>query len=241
MGTVLEAHLLDQADGAERFFWHRLRWAALARHVPADRPVTILDVGAGAGATGALIARHRPLARYCFDEPIASLSEHLESRFGVDANLRGVDVLDGVGLVTLLDVIEHVEDDRGLLAETCARCAPGTLLAVTVPGSQRLWSQWDVDLGHHRRYGRAQVRALFAEMPVDIVEVSWLFPELVPAGLVRAWRHPAREDATTEARAEFPRLPAALDSLLYAGGRLTVALRRWAPWGTSVLGVARVR
>ena len=241
MDTALEAHLLKQADESYRLFWHRLRWAAVAGYVPADRPATLLDVGAGAGATGELLERHRPQARYCFDEPLPSLEAHLERRFGADANRRGVARLEGVDVVTLLDVIEHVPDDRELLAATCARCEPGTTLLVTVPGSMRLWSQWDVDLGHHRRYDPASLRDALADLPLDVLEVSWLFPELYVPALLRAWRNPARRAATSEATAELPVLPGPVNGLAYLVGRPAVALRRRLPFGTSVLAAARVR
>lgn len=227
---------------ASAFFWHRLRWRAVQDHLPPDGDLRLLDVGAGAGVLGDLVARDRPHVGYLFDEPIPSLSAQLEQRFGAAANRRGAPRWDDVDVVTLLDVIEHLDDPEGLLRDVCARCRPGALLVVTVPGSERLWSQWDVTLGHRRRYSRRSLHDLLGRLPVDVIEVSWLFPELLPAALWRARRGPARPDAGGEApAAEFPVLPRRVNDLLYYAGLAPLRLRRWMPVGTSLIAAARMR
>lgn len=233
----LESHLSDQIDHHGDFFWHRVRWSVVRRHVPAG-PCTVLDVGAGAGLVGDYLATDRPRARYEFVEPIRSLEERLEQRWGADRNRAGDGPLDDVDVVTLLDVIEHVEDDRSLLADLAARTVPGTVFVVTVPARARLWSAWDVALGHHRRYERPGLRALLESLPFDVAEVSYLFPELVPAGW---WRARRQGDAPAGDSAEFPRLPWIVDRGLLALSSLTARGRRMAPTGTSLVAVARRR
>lgn len=55
-------------------------------------------------------------------------------------------------LAVSLDVIEHLEDDRGALRELRRTVAPGGALVVTVPAYQWLWSAHDEINHHHRRY-----------------------------------------------------------------------------------------
>lgn len=59
-----------------------------------------------------------------------------------------------VDLIFLMDVIEHIEDDVAMLSSLCM--LPGfhkdTLVAVTVPAFQSLFSSHDKWLGHYRRY-----------------------------------------------------------------------------------------
>jgi Methyltransferase domain len=230
--SQLESHLADQIDRHGTFFWHRVRWQVVRGYVP-TAPCTVLDVGAGAGLLGDYLAADRPAARYQFVEPIPSLAAHLERRWNADGNRSGADPLDDVDVVTLLDVIEHVEDDHGLLADLTARTAPGTVFVVTVPALSRLWSSWDVELGHHRRYEPDGLRALLERASLDVVEVSFLFPELVPAAWWRARRGGGRRRST----AEFPRLPWVVDRGLLALSSLTARARRIAPTGTSLVAV----
>ena len=80
-------------------------------------------------------------------------------------------------LVTLLDVIEHIEDDHGFLAEIADAMRPGAQLVVTVPALPQLWSPWDEELGHHRRYTKQTLCAVPQGVPLVVDEVSYLFPE----------------------------------------------------------------
>ncbi len=52
----------------------------------------------------------------------------------------------------MMDVIEHVEDDVGLVRGYVDKVAGGTRFIVTVPALMWLWSGHDVFLEHYRRY-----------------------------------------------------------------------------------------
>lgn len=237
MNESLESHLRAQTTAGDGFFWHRLRWRAVSSGLPQGRPFRLLDVGAGAGLLGRYLAQERPEATYCFTEPIPSLEERLERRFGAAANRAGSDRLDDIDVVTLLDVIEHVEDDHGLLADLTERTSPGTTFIITVPARRRLWSAWDVSLGHHRRYERHELRALLARLPLRVREVSFLFPELVPAARLRARRRGAVAALDPDGT-EFPRLPRLVDRALVLAGTPGVRLRRFWWTGTSLIALA---
>jgi SAM-dependent methyltransferase len=56
--------------------------------------------------------------------------------------------------VLCLDVIEHIEDDRGALAELRAALRPGGTLVLSVPAHAWLFGARDRALGHFRRYSR---------------------------------------------------------------------------------------
>ncbi len=240
MSDALEAHLLSQTDDATRLFWHRLRWRFVAAQLP-SHPFTLLDVGAGAGVTGEFLVRDRPDATYVFDEPIASLRARLRARHGEAADLHGVDPLPRVDVVTLLDVLEHIDDDREFLARLVARLEAPTTIVVTVPASPRLWSQWDVALGHVRRYDAVSLDALLATVPVDVVERGHLFPEMVPAAWWRARRRRVSASPGPAGDAEFPDLPQVVDRMLELLGRPGVRWRASMPFGTSLCAVVRVR
>jgi SAM-dependent methyltransferase len=63
-------------------------------------------------------------------------------------------------LVAALDVLEHVDDDVGVMASLVQLARPGGLIIVTVPAHQILWASHDRRLHHLRRYGRRQIREL---------------------------------------------------------------------------------
>jgi SAM-dependent methyltransferase len=219
-------------------FWHEVRASAVIERVPVDRPAVVADLGAGAGLLGEIVRRDRPRSAYRFYEPIDALAGLLTERHGGDARLADIAAVRDADLVTLLDVVEHVEDDRALVAEIVQAMRPGATLVVTVPALPLLWSPWDEALGHHRRYTRATLRSLAAGLPLAVDEVSFLFPELLPPALVRRVAR-GRVGRDRDARiAEFPNLPRVLDRALRYVSGLTYRCRRWWPAGTSLLLVA---
>jgi hypothetical protein len=235
---ALEAHLQRQIAHSRTFFWHRIRWDAVDDQLDGDG-FALTDVGAGIGLVAEFLATSHPKATYSFVEPLDSLVTELERRHGSEANHNGAATYAGSRYITLLDVLEHIEDDRGFLADLATKMDPGATLIMTVPALVRLWSSWDVALGHYRRYDKAMVRERFAPLPFRIREVSYLFPEmLAPAILRRRRRRTTPEPSDADLSAEFPDLSPPVNDLLYRLGTVTLRNRRRWPAGTSVLVVA---
>ncbi|MBK7861330.1 MAG: methyltransferase domain-containing protein [Archangiaceae bacterium] len=228
--SSLETHLLAQLEQSKDFFWHRLRWAAVKRWFP-DRPFALLDVGAGAGLLGEYLREERPEVAYHFVEPLESLRESLTQRYGPERDASAQEHWRDVDVVTLLDVLEHQGDDYSFVAGLYARMPAGARLIITVPALKALWSDWDVKLGHQRRYDKRSLRQVLASQPFVVRELTYLFPEMLPAGVVRALRNQTAEGA------EFPVLPGPVNKTLTALGRLSLEARKLAPLGTSLLAV----
>ncbi len=239
--SELERHLTAQSENFGNFFWHRLRWKAVSEYFPAHRDFDLLDIGAGAGHFGTFLSTHFPRARYHFVEPIAALEERLVSRFGASRDAAHRPDYGDMDIVTLLDVLEHQEHDVAFLADVVERCRPGATLVLTVPALMTLWSSWDVALGHYRRYDRRELSDVLSRLPLEVLEVNYLFPELVPAGRFRAWRSRRTGSAPDAPEASFPKLPDALNGLLYRLGSPAVVHRRHVPRGSSLIAAARVR
>jgi len=79
------------------------------------------------------VRRDRPLCSYRFYEPIDGLADRLTQRFGEAPRLSDATAVAGADDVTLLDVVEHIDDDRGFLVGVVGSMRPGATLVVTVP------------------------------------------------------------------------------------------------------------
>jgi SAM-dependent methyltransferase len=104
-------------------------------------------------------------------------------------------------LVLLLDVLEHVADDAGFLAdEVTPRLHADSVLVVSVPAYQALFSAHDHALGHERRYRPRALRTLLAER-YGIIERGGLFISLLPLRVATklAERLPQRRTAAESA------------------------------------------
>jgi SAM-dependent methyltransferase len=146
-------------------------------------PRAVLDVGAGDGY----------LARGLLDElPTGSEIACLDPNY-TDADLRAFTAPPRAGLsfvreapprrfdvILMLDVLEHVADDRAFLGGFVARSlAPGALVLVSVPAWPSLFSAHDTALKHHRRYTPKACAALLAAEGLVPVRGGGLFHSLL--------------------------------------------------------------
>jgi SAM-dependent methyltransferase len=69
---------------------------------------------------------------------------------------------DAFDLVCALDVIEHVDDDDGALAEITRVSRPGGTVLISTPLHPSRWTAFDEFVGHRRRYEPAQLIAKLA-------------------------------------------------------------------------------
>ena len=68
----------------------------------------------------------------------------------IQATLREYSSDMAFDLITLMDVIEHADDDRLALANMCSHLEPDGLMIITVPAYKMLWNSND-DFSHHKR------------------------------------------------------------------------------------------
>ena len=88
-------------------------------------------------------------------------------------------------LVTALDVIEHIDDDRGVVRSAAKYLKPGGALLVTVPAYKFLWSAHD-ELNHHkRRYVKSSLRRVLEEGGLTVEMISYFNSILFPIALVK--------------------------------------------------------
>jgi 2-polyprenyl-3-methyl-5-hydroxy-6-metoxy-1,4-benzoquinol methylase len=76
-------------------------------------------------------------------------------------------------VVTSLNVIEHIEDDRKALADIKKIIEEEGLLVLYVPASMKAWSQMDVDAGHHRRYEKSDIIEKLTENNFKIIHFQY--------------------------------------------------------------------
>lgn len=89
--------------------------------------------------------------------------------------------------IGIFDVIEHLENPGDVLTEIRRVLKPGGVLILTVPANQWLFSDFDVSIGHYRRYSRKSLRKLLAHHGFDSSQDKYLFFSFVlPAFLTRA-------------------------------------------------------
>jgi SAM-dependent methyltransferase len=150
---------------------------------------------------------------------------------------ESVPLADGVAeVVTLLDVIEHLQEPALVLAEAHRLLGKEGVLVVTVPAHHWLWSGADELLGHVKRYNRALLRHELAASGFDVVECSHVFSWLVPPVWLqrRLTKDKQRQLGLEASSAGLARVAAILSAL-----ERRLIRRASLPVGTTVIAVAR--
>lgn len=75
--------------------------------------------------------------------------------------------------IIYLDVLEHIEDDRREIRLIMNRLKPGGIAIVLCPAFNFLYSPFDKEIGHHRRYTRRMLSHLFGP-PWQILDSRYL-------------------------------------------------------------------
>ena len=163
----MERAVYDRMAAIDRDHWwfvgrRRIVAALIERFRPKAQPLAILEVGCGTGSNIPLLQQYGAVDAI---EPDDHARAFAAERSGIA--IRGGYLPDGVvledgryDLIVLLDVLEHIPEDRASLGVLRRKLAPGGRLLLTVPAMPRLWSAHDVAHHHQRRYTMRALEAV---------------------------------------------------------------------------------
>jgi SAM-dependent methyltransferase len=241
-------HTLQRVEG--RHFWFLARRAVvhetLLRSVPDLKRRGLFDIGCGSGGLLEHLA-HRGV------DVVGACDAYLESLEIVGRRMKVPLVLVDEGrlpplgagqqALALFDVLEHLDDDRGMLRFLRSVLEPGGFLVLTVPAHPFLFDERDEMAHHRRRYRRGELREKLEEAGLEVKVLTHFMAPLVPALLaLRALGgllpRPAEARRQRQAR-EYQVVPV-LNGLLRAVLAFERRLLRVTslPFGSSLIAVA---
>ena len=162
-----------------RHWYYRSKAAALRRAVGGLRPRHILDIGAGSGFFSRhLLAEGGAQSALCVD--IGYPADRDDSVAGKPVLYRRDTGPTGCDLVLMMDVLEHVDDDRALVRHYADKVPAGAHFLATVPAFRFLWSGHDVFLEHKRRYRLAEIERTMRDSGLVVVRGAYYFGFVFP-------------------------------------------------------------
>lgn len=238
-------------DAEDHHWWfvgrRRILLSILDRYLPpapAGRDRRILDVGCGTGTMLAHLAQYgvtegvdadSNAVRFCHRRGVSRVSHLTTDELPFAA--REFD------LVTAFDVLEHVEDDLGMLREIERVLRPGGMLLLSVPAYRFLWGPHDEINHHKRRYVSRHVRERLREAGLAVERVSYfntlLFPPIAATRILRPDRPRSRELKSDFALGPQRRMNSLLGRLFSTEAAVLPHLDL--PFGVSILGLAAKR
>lgn len=177
---------LDALEQAPRF--NRWMYQTIQRHLG----TRIAELGSGRGNLSKLLKQG---ANVLVTDSREEYLEELRARWGHLPNVRvgRLDLLNAgdyailkefnVDTVVCLNVLEHIEDDTSVLRRLYQALPPGCKVVFLVPFNPRLYSRFDEEIGHFRRYSKAELEEKMRVAGLK-VETQFYFNK---AGVIAWW------------------------------------------------------
>lgn len=166
-------------------FWFRARNRLIVQLVseittPGDQ---LLEVGCGTGYVLRALVRQcglRATGSELFREGLEFARKRVPEADFVELDARAMPYEAAFDVAGAFDVLEHVDDDVGVLHGLHRAIRPGGFLVLTVPQHPRLWSAVDTHAHHVRRYRRRELVDRVTYAGFDIVRVTSFVTSLLP-------------------------------------------------------------
>jgi SAM-dependent methyltransferase len=167
----------------------------------------ILDIGCSSGFFLHILHESMPQARLIGCDFVPGPLRAIRAGWP-DLPLVQLDVRDSpirpasVDAAVMLNVLEHLDDDRAALESVLELLRPGGMVHIEVPAGPGLYDVYDRVLRHYRRYTLDGIVRLVESVGFDIDRAEYLGSVLYPAfALVKLWnrRHLASDPAVQRA------------------------------------------
>jgi SAM-dependent methyltransferase len=133
----------------------------------------VLDFGAGIGTITRLIRELDPSSDYFCVELDESLHSLLPGWATVSTQL--LDSWTGsMDLIVTSNVIEHIEDDAGILRQLYKTLTDNGMISIYVPACPALWTRMDDNVGHFRRYTMKSLTMLLEDSGFTIENIRYV-------------------------------------------------------------------
>jgi 2-polyprenyl-3-methyl-5-hydroxy-6-metoxy-1,4-benzoquinol methylase len=155
-------------SGELELFQHAVNWKRYwLRHIRRYLGRRVLENGAGIATNTPLLVPCACEDWLCLDPDVRQVDVMRQAKLPANCRVACGTIIDLAAhekfdTILYLDVLEHIEDDRTEIAAARDRLLPGGHLVVLAPAHQFLYSPFDAEVGHYRRYDRRSLAACTA-------------------------------------------------------------------------------
>jgi 2-polyprenyl-3-methyl-5-hydroxy-6-metoxy-1,4-benzoquinol methylase len=163
-------------------WYYKSKSAALSTLLVGKKFTQILDIGAGSGFFSRYLLNKTSASNaVCVDLFYDEESEDFEGQKPIQFR-KSISHCEA-DLVILMDVLEHVDDDVGLLSEYVALVPSGATFVISVPAFNFMWSDHDVFLEHKRRYTITELEATVRKSNLEVQHSAYFFGFVFPLAM----------------------------------------------------------
>lgn len=178
-------------DVEEKHWWFVGRRCLLKliveKYFNQKKNLRILDVGCGSGGNFEFLSNYGEVhgvdnsllaIKYAKNKAYKSLSKAEAERLPFPKQK--------FDLVLLLDVVEHIKDDKKALSEAKRVLKSDGAIIITAPAMPFIWSKHDQMQGHYRRYTKKMFRSLSQDTALKLVYIKYFnFFLALPISIIR--------------------------------------------------------
>jgi glycosyltransferase involved in cell wall biosynthesis len=170
--TYATLRRLDSLKRYNKWIWERLQPYVGQR---------VLEVGAGSGTmTRFLYGRELIVAADSETPYVHRLRNRFRRKPGIAVEQVSLDSDSSLALsrynfdtVTLINVLEHTQDDGAALRRVYQLLQPGGRVIIYVPAGHDLYGSLDEAVGHQRRYEKADLVKKLTDSGFAVEEIGW--------------------------------------------------------------------
>ena len=186
----MEGYFQPLAEMEANHFWFRSRNRLLVYAFQRSFPhaVNFLEVGSGNGICLSAIHEAFPalalVGTDVYPEGLRVARARVPSATFLQMDARRIPFDQEFDVAGAFDVIEHIDDDEGVLRQMRQAVKPGGGIIVTVPQHTFLWTSMDQAALHRRRYSRAGLMRAATNAGLAVAWVTSFVSLLLPAMLL---------------------------------------------------------
>lgn len=229
------AHFEELEQLESWYWWHQTRFRIACMLLPKTSDIRLADVGCGMGGFLAHLHEHGTEGTGIDSSPSAEAALARKGIPYLACDLETCNILPGHpwDALSCLDVVEHIADDERFLSVLHSSLSPGGHLVLTVPSSPALFSNWDVELGHHRRYTSCMLGDRLKNAGFEVLCIRQIF--------AWAWLPGILKRKGSSLATGFPSVTGYENKFLLSASLFDYKLNRFIPFcrGTSIVALAR--
>lgn len=240
----MEPHIAEDIAKQEKQHWwfyaRRAMAYTLLRGITLAPSPIILDAGCGAGGNLHMLNTFGDVFAMEPDEQLLAHARRRKIGHVEYGALPGEIPFPELtfDLVTLFDVLEHIEDDAAALQALAERMSPKAVLCINVPAHQWLFSQQDRTHHHHRRYSKKQLSKLLVDNGFTLHWMTYWNCLLFPvAAMLRLYERGSAKPYAIGTQMPSPYLNNILKKIVSAERHLAPHMPL--PFGLSIMVLAR--
>jgi SAM-dependent methyltransferase len=139
-------------------------------HKVDNKSFSVLDFGAGIGTLAEIFYKKTSIKPACFEICKKSQKILTQKRFKLQNEFLNEEKYD---LIFSSNVLEHIEQDSKTIANLKKMLKKDGYLIITVPAFNLLFSEFDVKVGHFRRYNFEMLKKICDQNDLEIEDMKF--------------------------------------------------------------------